>query len=150
MRIVSVRYRTFVHATENEDRVREALLWLMGTLGQERAEDRVERRRVKGHHGNEILVLEAGLKSSPQLEGGITALLGAQDVRQTLRDTLGQRLDEEHVLHFRVDKQGAVQRRLRLTAGGDAIIVQVKGLPDPGENPVAAWARFLLPAPKNV
>lgn len=153
MRVVSARYRTFVHATEDEDRVRDALLWVMGLLGQDRAADHVERKRLKGHFGNDILHLEAGHRSERLATQALRRLLADKALRAPLRESLAARLDEDRVLHLRLDKQEAVQRRLRLADSGDALVVQFKAVTAPGENPVTAWARLLDAAavgPTNV
>lgn len=141
MRLAFARFRTYVHATEDEARVRDALLWVMGILGEPRAESRVDRKRFKGHHGNEILLLEAGLKSPADVAASLDRLLADAGFRHELAEGLAAHLDEEHVLHLRLDKQAAVQRALRTSSSGDAVVALYKGVAEPDENPVTAWAR---------
>lgn len=139
MRLLWARFRTFVHATEDEDRVREALLWTMGQLESPRGRDRVERVRAKGHHGNDIVILEGALKAGPDLESAARHLFAPPEVRGLLRQELGRHVDEAGVLHLRLDKQAAVGRRLMLGHGSNAIVVFLKAEPRHGRSPRSAW-----------
>jgi RNA binding exosome subunit len=126
MRWVSLRGRVFVHATEDEPRVREAFLWVLGLLGEKDAEHRVDRNRAKGHWGNEILILEATLKKQAEIERCLGLLLHDPEARRDVSLRLGRHMDEDGVLHLRLDKQAAVRQAVAFTTGSDAIVVQVK------------------------
>lgn len=126
MRWLSIRGRVFVHATEDEPRVRDALLWVLGLLGEKDAEHRVDRNRAKGHWGNEILILEAALKKQAEIERCWARVLEDAAVRSAVASNLDRHLDEDGALHLRVDKQAAVGRLVALTGGSDAIVLQAK------------------------
>lgn len=143
MRVASVRARAFVHATEDEARVRDGLLWCLGILGQKGAEHRVHRSRLKGHWGNDILLLEAALKERPAAERTLATLVADAPLRDEALRSLERRLDEDKVLHLRLDKQAAVLRRLQLCESPDAIVVLLKGIAGPGEEPRSGWTQLL-------
>lgn len=143
MRLLSARYRVFVHATEDEARVRDALLWAMAQLEAPRAADLVERKRVKGHYGNDILILEAALKRAADLEAALGRLRSSEAFRQALGAQLGRFVDEDGALHVRLDKQAAVERRLEMTLGSDAIVVVAKAKTVQGDPVLRAWSRLL-------
>jgi RNA-binding protein len=146
MRFHWLRARAFVHATEDEQRVQETLLWLVAQDENPRAYGQVHRQRTKGHYGNEILLLEASLKKAPDVEAALARLLSEPGLRAQVTETLLRRLDEDHVLHLRLDKQAAVGRRVQLSEGSDAVVVTVKTLLTKDEVPARAWAERLRPA----
>lgn len=129
------RYRVIVHATEDEQRVREALMWAMRLGDDAKDRDRVERNRTRGHWGNEIVVFEGVIKRQRDVDRALDAALGAGDVTPSLE----QRLDEEGTLYLRLDKQAAVLRELKWCQGSDAI--QARFRPDTLgiDDVVAAW-----------
>lgn len=142
MRFHWLRARALVHATEDEPRVQATLLWLAAQDGDPKAYARIQRQRTKGHYGNEILVLETTLKKR-DAEAALARILGDEGVRQAVADSLLRRLDEENVLHMRLDKQAAVQRRLALGEGSDAVVVTAKAVHAKDETPAKSWAAFL-------
>ncbi len=143
MRFLWVRARTFVHATEDEPRVREVLLWLLGVEASPRAADRISRKRAKGLHGNEIVVLEVVLTRAADVEAAVARLFADAAAREAVLATVDRRLDDDAVLHVRFDKQAAVQRRRALTGGGDALVVTTKAAIPSGESTSAAWTAQL-------
>lgn len=143
MRFHWLRARAFVHATEDETRVKEALLWLLGQEEVPGAYGHIQRQRSKGHYGNEILLLEASLKKQPDIEAALGRLFAEASLRETVSETLLRRLDEDRVLHVRLDKQAAVERRLVLGEGSDSVVVTVKAVQTKDEVPARAWSHFL-------
>lgn len=150
MRFHWLRARAFVHATEDEARVLEALLRLLGLAGDPKGRDRVSRQRAKGHYGNDIVVLEGSLKRDADVEATMRRVLENPGVRAAVRDTLLRRLDEDDVLHIRLDKQTLVQGRHSLTEGSDAVVVTAKAALQKGELAPKAWATFLDGGPAPV
>ena len=126
MRAVRVLMRGFVYGTEDEDRVVTTLLRLLGRDQDAGARSKLTRSRAKAHHGGEILLYEGVLKSPKDLRRFFDALRAESEVFSALRDGFEQRLDEHRVLHFRLDKQEAVEGRYGLGSGGDAFNVEVK------------------------
>lgn len=143
MRLLSARYRTSVHETEDEARVREALLWVMAQLGEKGAEHRVTRQKTKGHYGNDILILEAILKQEKAIGASLQRIFSEASMRQRVQDSLLKRIDEDGVLYVRLDKQASVERRLDLTDSGDAILVHVKAAMERVIPPPTQWHRYL-------
>lgn len=146
MRASWIRSRVFVHATEDEDRVRRALLWSLGQGDDPKAAPRVVRMRTKGHYGNEIVVLEAGLERRPDIESGLGHVFGEPRIKHGVLATLSDRIDDEGVLHLRLDKQAAVQGRLELGPGSDTFSVRIKTPLFPGTRPEDAWRGYLEPS----
>lgn len=143
MRLAWLRARCFVHATEDEDRVRTALLWSIAQADEPKARAKVHRSAAKGHYGQDIVVLEATLKREAEVEEALGRLRADPDVRAQIEDTLLRRLDEDDVLHVRLDKQAAVTGQTRLNEGSDAIVVRVKGLRPRDVTPARAWKQAL-------
>lgn len=117
---VTARFRTYCHATEEEDRVRQALRYISGVPDKEVRED-----RNKGYHGNEIKVLTATLKKGPKLTTFLERLT-AGGIFDSIGTEMGSRLDEDCVLYLRFDKQSAYLGEMRLDEGQDTIQVRLK------------------------
>jgi RNA binding exosome subunit len=75
----------------------------------------VEKRKVKGHFGNEITTIALSVRgrSANSLLFTVLRNLSSSD-RQKLREGLGSRIDEEQRLHLRLDKQECFRGFLRL------------------------------------
>lgn len=110
-------FRAFVAATEDEQRVREALSIFVPLDG-------ISATSVEGHYGNEIKILEVTLKKRDA--GAFFQMLREQlpkeDLSRLRRET-PERLDEQNHLHLRLDKQAAYKGMVRLTDSKDAISV---------------------------
>lgn len=142
---VKLHFRTFVHATEDAERVVKALLWTMAVDEDPEGVSRLQTSRAKGHHGNEIQILEAKLGKTKDVRRCLARLrTEAPGVVGTLAAQAPQRMDEEAgTMHFRLDKQEAVGGTVALTTSGDAIQVDLRIARYPGTDLVAA-ARGLL------
>ncbi len=110
--------RTYCQATEDEPGVEAAL-----ELAVPGAATTVH--RLTGQYGNPVAILSRRLDSSEALRAAWARWL-ASGVVPALRPEIDARVDEDAVLHFRLDKQEAAQGRLVLLREGDAIDVQVK------------------------
>lgn len=126
MRAVRASARVFVYGTEDEERVVGALLDVLGRGHDPAARGRLTRSRIKGHYGTEILLYEGTAKSPKDLRRTFERLRSSAPLVRTLRDEFAARVDEDRVLHFRLDKQDAVDGKLVLGAGGDTIDFEVK------------------------
>jgi len=110
--------RTFCQATEEESRVAQALDAAVS------AGD-LARQTVEGQHGNPVVILSRRVE-------------GAADLRTTwqrwsksglvaaLRQDVESRVDDDAILHLRIDKQKAFQGMLSPAGEADTIDVQVK------------------------
>jgi len=110
-------FRTFCQATEDEEKVVQALKFVSGV-------DAVERNASEGYHGNKIVVLEGAIRSKKRIDA-FFGRLSNSDIAKIL-ETLEQRVDEECALFFRLDKQEAYLGRLILAKSEDVISVRAK------------------------
>jgi hypothetical protein len=137
MRILSVKASCFVHATEEEERVRQALLGIFP--------GRVELRRseAKGQFGNPIVILEAELSRQREIRAFLKKLLGelpAEEVGR-LRSELEQRFERGR-FYIRLDKMHACRGRLRL-GQGIQVVLTVTSYPYSEEEIKSALRRLL-------
>jgi RNA binding exosome subunit len=130
-----VRFRTFVHATEDEQKVSRALVFAMACDDEPEGLSRIDPTDFKGHHGNPTRILEARLGKQKDVRRFFDRLRAVDGLADRLLDELDERLDEDHVFHFRLDKQEAVMGRLALTRSSDAIQVEVPVPRLPGRDP---------------
>lgn len=110
--------RTYCQATEEEARVAQA-------LGAAVRGGETSREVLEGQHGNSVVLLERRLASSGDLRVTWDSWSVAGLVA-SLRDSVERRVDEDGVLHLRVDKQKAFHGTLVLAREGDTIDIQVK------------------------
>ena len=113
-----VHARTHAQATEDEAKVVAALDTVVvgGTASRE---------VLVGQHGNPVVILARRLETATDLRSTWRRWADA-GIAEALRPELDARLDDEGVLHFRLDKQRAAGGELVLLRAGDAIDVQVK------------------------
>jgi RNA binding exosome subunit len=110
-----INIRVFVHATEDQDRVIQAV---KNTLPDELAEAAVfKKTALSGHHGNPITLIEAQLEERQKLTGvlerigeGLTSL-----DKETLSSELRLHLEKGN-LYLRFDKQQAFLGKLRFVS----------------------------------
>ncbi|MCJ2532225.1 MAG: exosome protein [Candidatus Thermoplasmatota archaeon] len=110
-------FRVHVHATEEEDRVREALAFLSGV-----EDPAVE--QAEGHHGNPISILIASLNRPSDIRAFWDRVRDHGQMAPLLAE-LGKRLDARGQLFLRFDKQEAYRGRMKLVRHDD--VVSVKG-----------------------
>lgn len=127
MDIASLAFRTFVHATENEGRVEQALRFVSGA-------EELSRNKSEGYHGNPITILEARVTNAKPVKRFLASLDG-KDVASML-DSLERRVDEDSFFFLRLDKQAAYDERFVLADHDDVISVRgkIKSYPQSREN----------------
>ncbi len=113
-----IRVRAYCHATEEEDRVVHALDSVCPA-----GEDR--REVLEGQHGNTIVHLVRHLPEAKAIRRAWQAW-DRSGILSAIRPEVDSRIDDDGVLHFRVDKQRAFEGILELAKDEDAIDVQVK------------------------
>lgn len=126
-----VGLRAFVHATEDPQKVRAALAFVAGfDLEDEeeakRFDEQLEAVSAEGHFRNPIEILELTLKRAAQVRGFWRRMLDDPAIRQGLMQQVDDRLDEELIFWFRLDKQAAASGRLRLAEAQDVVLVRAK------------------------
>ncbi|NYT01931.1 MAG: hypothetical protein GKC10_04140 [Methanosarcinales archaeon] len=114
-----ISFRAFVAATEDEERVRNALCIFVPS-------DYIEASSVDGYYGNPIKILDATLRRKEGLAFFqiLREQLPEADLARLQREA-PSRTDEDCHFHLRLDKQAAYKGKVRLTDSGDAIDVSV-------------------------
>ena len=113
-----IEARTYCHATEDELRVEDALAFVS-------PEGQANREVLEGHFGQTLVRLTRRIgerKAVRRLwerwsEAGLAKAIGSD---------VDARVDEDGVIHFRIDKQAAFEARLVLARDADAIDVRLK------------------------
>lgn len=107
MTLHSLRFRAFCQATEDEEKVAQALLFASGAEEQD-----LERTKCVGYHGNPILLLEVVVTKGKMVKNVFLRL--SLENRSELLRTIEDRVDEDCTFYFRLDKQEAFSRRMFL------------------------------------
>ncbi len=127
--IDSIAIRAIAHATEDLDKVKQALEFISGRSDFEVLE-------TKGYHGNKIIVLRLEIKKNMEIKEFWKHLLSL-GIEQEIMPFLDDLITEEGTLHMRFDKQEAYRGRLAIVSGGDTIALRVKILSYPRKKSVA-------------
>ncbi len=112
-----IRFRAFVYATEDREKVIKAMK-NAGSCGDIRS------NIAEGAYGDRIEILEARMKKKSEIDG-IMSKIGKRGMEKIL-ENLDDRVDEEGILHFRLDKQKAYLGEIEISRGGDVIAVEMK------------------------
>ncbi len=127
--ILSLHIMAFARATEDEEKVRQAVrLLLPPDLDLKNSRVRWRESIAKGVLGNPILIIEvvADKKSDARkLWRHVRSLLSEEDVKYILAHP-DDFLDEYGTIHLRFDKQEAYLGRPVLTGGGDVVKVRAQ------------------------
>jgi len=132
--------RTICHATEDLERVKQALRNVVG-------EEEVRVSRTEGHHGNPIIVLEASV-ADPK---AIDEFFHRVDERtvSSMIETLGCRIDDGCNLFLKIDKQAAFLGTVQMAQNDDVVSVRIKvnafpARPEVAQGIVKEHLRFAL------
>ncbi len=125
--------RVNAHSTEDKSRVRSALdFFLLNSVAKSikdgKTDDIVEITNVDGYYHNPISTLSANITRKQDclaFARFVRENMHPQDV-ELLRSEMPDRLDDEQLFHFRLDKQAAYLNKVKLTSSSDAITVKVK------------------------
>ncbi len=125
--------RVNAHSTEDKSRVRNALdFFLLNFVAKSikngNTDDIVEITNVDGYYKNPISTLSANITRKQDclaFARFVRENMHPQDV-ELLRSEMPDRLDDEQLFHFRLDKQAAYLNKVKLTSSSDAITVKVK------------------------
>jgi RNA-binding protein len=108
----SVTISTLSHATEDRRRVLKAMRELCsGAVSRE-----FPVAKVKGHYGNEIVMLRSTITSGHEADMFLIELwrrLG-QSEREQILSRLGDHIDQSGTLFLRIDKEECFQGRIRI------------------------------------
>jgi len=128
-----VETRVFCLATEDEGKVKQALLFVIGDPLAE-----LEEQNTKGFHRNPIKIFSYKLSKNKQIKQ-LFSRLGEAGLLDTLLETLHDRFDEELALNFRLNKQEASLEKLVIysdTPKGGAISIRAKAKAFPNKHEV--------------
>jgi RNA binding exosome subunit len=123
--------RVFCHATENLEKVRSALLNVVGDAP-------VKTTATEGHHGNRITILEAVLNDPESISLFFSRL--EKGAIEEIARTLDDRTDNGCNIFIRLDKQSAYGGSFSLGAGDDVVSVRLKAKAFPSRPDVAIAA----------
>jgi RNA-binding protein len=141
MTLHNLCFRAFCQATEDEAKVRTALLFASGGK-----EEKVKRTKCEGYHGNPIVILDVCIESSRVIKSFFQRL--SEVDRRALLDDLERRVDEDCAFYFRLDKQEAYLGRLVLgekKEENDIIAAhgKIKSYPKSRESSLRSMADYL-------
>ncbi|MDP6200137.1 MAG: RNA-binding domain-containing protein [Candidatus Poseidonia sp.] len=108
-----ISWRATATALSNLDAIAEGLAWLVGNA------DDVELDRTASYHGPEVVLIDAGTANKKRALASL-AQLGERNI-QNLLESLEHRLDEQHVLHFRLELNALVD--------GEVVLADSSGTP---------------------
>ena len=122
--IADIEIRVFAHATEDPNKVIEAVQKL---LPEEHLEEiSFKKRRLKGHYGNPIRLIETNIRKKEILTKILARI--AEKISEIDKDLLSREL-ERHIdrgsLYLRFDKQAALQDEIQLQSA-DPIHVRIR------------------------
>jgi RNA binding exosome subunit len=129
---LKIHLRAMAQATEAEERVGHAMFFATEFKD-------ISATRTKGHFGNPITIFEAELSKSGDMRSLLKKLDEAGILAQII-EQVEQRLDEDCVLHFRLDKQKAYAEVLALADSRDIIDVGMKVAAYPARREIALEA----------
>ncbi len=112
MEVVSARISAIVHATEDVDRVLQALsrIFPEGSLPP-----KADTQRFHGHYGNEIRMVDLSIRGAPARSffEHLWKRLSSFD-RVSILDALEKHLDPSGSLHLRLDKEEVLRGIVRM------------------------------------
>ncbi len=129
--IHNLSYRAFVHGTESEDRVREAICTLLPSAN-------AEKEITEGYHKNKVIILSGRITRKKEINDFLEKLQSIRpSIKKKIFNQLEKRMDERGNLFLRFDKQGAYLGDLMLVEHGDAIHIKLKIAAYPARKDVA-------------
>jgi RNA-binding protein len=136
MDIANLAFRTFAHATEDPDRVEQALKFVSGA-------EEIQKSSSTGYHGNPIIVMEARVTEAKSIKA-LFRSLSKEDLSQLL-SSLDRRLDQDSFFFLRLGKQEAFLHQFKMTEGEDVIAIRgkVKSYPQSRENAMIVMEKYL-------
>ncbi|AFN04727.1 hypothetical protein PFDSM3638_09625 [Pyrococcus furiosus DSM 3638] len=142
----NIRIRTFIHATEDPEKVLEALETLFPEdISPKDVE--FEIIETEGYFGNPILVLDAELKHSRNIRKFLENLrnLLSEEDKKYLLEHIEEKVDETGTFYIRFDKQKAYLGEVKVSEGEDVIHlrIKVKAFPMRKESVVEAVKKWL-------
>lgn len=121
MNVERITASAVVYSTESTEKVLQAFKNLFPF------EPQIEVMNAQGHYGNPMQLLKSEVTKKREIKELWSFLmnkLGGQ--KNTLLNTIEEKLDENNVFHFRISKQKAFKGSIEITEGGDNIKLKAK------------------------
>ncbi len=112
MQAFSAKISTIIHATEEHEKVAQAIR----NLSPDNMSMGSTVNRAKGHHGNEIVTMVFTIRNVKNVEDLLQKIWNSlsQLDRTEIYSTLSSRIDNTGTIFLRIDKQEALKGRIRL------------------------------------
>ena len=124
-----IEARAYCHATEDEARVAQA-------LDAACPAGETARESLEGHFGNVLVRLTRRVEEGKAIRSVWERWTAAGLLENVARD-VESRVDDDGILHFRIDKQAAYLEKLALAQDADTIDVRLKLMAFPAKREVA-------------
>ncbi|MCD6110987.1 MAG: hypothetical protein J7K08_04850 [Thermoplasmata archaeon] len=133
----------FVHATEEKEKVVEAVRNILGEDAFSASS--FEETYAEGYHKNPIGILRWTLRSSSRAGSVLKRVM--EEVGEELFTQIEDRVDDEGVLHIRLDKMKAYRGEIALARGREPVVLRFKiaSYPRGREGAVRTLRRFIGP-----
>ena len=125
-----IEARAYCHATEDEARVAQA-------LDAACPAGDTERESLEGHFGNPLVRLTRRVEEAKTIRSVWERWTTAAGLLEDIARDVESRLDDDGILHFRIDKQAAHLEKLVLAQDADTIDVRLKLMAFPAKREVA-------------
>ena len=137
MGVHHVSWKSTASGLEDEYIHAAALSWLVGD------DDAIEIERMNSYHGSAIHIVSAELKRRGQATKSLARLGGS--VLSQLKNELDSRMDDDNVIHIRLDLLELLAGRISLTVPGDRPTVKGRAKLEvyPGNEPMDVAAETL-------
>ncbi|MGM0509765.1 MAG: RNA-binding domain-containing protein [Thermoplasmatota archaeon] len=113
-----IEFKTYCHATEDIEKVKDILYELAG-------EDiEIEISEAEGYYGNPIEILETTISRNRDMDEFFKKI--TEDIVQDLLDTVERRVDERCNFFFRLDKEARLDDGLVLSDGENTVKVRAR------------------------
>lgn len=131
----------FVHATEEKEKVVDAVRNVLGEGAFSACA--FEESHAEGYHRNPIEILLWTLRSSSMVGKVFRRMV--EELGEELLSQLEERVDDEGVLHIRLDKMKAYQGEVELARGREPLVLKFKiaSYPSGREGAIRTLKRFV-------
>ncbi len=125
MPVRALEVRVYVHATEDREKVLQALREVIPREAWEEAV--ITEEVLHGHYGNPITVVRVRIEKPETAEEALNHILSrlTPGDKKILASSLEDRVDKEGTLYFRLSKQDAYLGRLIVYEADDVIRISV-------------------------
>ncbi len=120
-RYLELSIQTFINATEDPDKVRNALRTLIG----EELPEKMEAEELEGVHGNPITLVRIGYRRERDISRILVRWYDMAFWKEAM-ERVDERLDEGLDMHVRVDKGSVCRGEIELWRTGGSIAITLK------------------------